>query len=233
MDQWVDRGDYWEHIAEQRDPAWLDARKGRCTTTRSDGLVYHSRFGGPEKTGKLIAGVIEEVHTPEAIERMNHGVEFESKARDYYVRTTGHEVIERNLVIPKNMEEMWIGASVDGDVAHTDGIIEIKCPQKMYKPLLQYSELKAKGIHQRGYRHIFDKHLHQMMQGMYIMKKKWCDYIVYVNQENVFIQRIYFDSTYWNRVFYPELKINYIKYVIPHLEKYNKENGTHYPLCPK
>jgi len=223
MDQWIDRGNYWEHTAAQGTDNWLHARMGRCTTTKSAGLVYHSQFSSPEKTGKIIAGVIKEEFSPESIQAMNHGTKTEPIARQYYSEKNNVKVVERNLVIPKNKTEMWLGASVDGDVIGTDGIIEIKCPKQMYKPILDYLERKEKGIYQRGYRHIWDKHLHQMMQGMYIMKKKWCDYIVYTDRQ-VFIQRVYFDQTYWD-----SFKIDLKKKYDLHVKAYLKPN---YPISP-
>ncbi len=222
--EWLDRGDYWEHNASQGTKEWLNSRIGRVTTTKSNDLVYNSQFSNPEKTGKIIAGVLIEVFKPKNIEAMKYGTEHEEEARKYYIHKTNNKVKERNLIIPKNSNEMWLGASIDGDVIDTKGIIEIKCPKIMYKPITNYLERKEKGITQRGYRHIYDKHIHQMMQGMYIRKKEWCDYIVYT-KEKVFIQRIFFNEIYWNKVFYPKLKINYIKYVQPYLK-------NNYPICP-
>ena len=66
-----------------------------------------------------------------------------------------------------------------------------------------------------------------MQLGMAILDKKWCDYVVYCPPENkVFVQRIPFNSDYWNNEMYDPLKKIIREDIIPLLK------DTVYPLMP-
>lgn len=225
MVRWIDCGDYWELQAPQGDPIWLEGRKGRTTGSVSGALAGNSNFKTPEQVGKIIAGIEAEDFTEEALERMNHGHEFENSARDWYSSYAKVKIVERGLIVPKIDSE--IGASVDGDIVGTDTIIEIKCPVQMYGPLEQYMlQLKVGWKPPKGYyKHIYPTHFAQMQHTMFVMGKKYCIYIVYsTSDKKVFTQKIPFSPEYWSD-HYSKIKTNYDKHVRPHL------NGT-YPLVP-
>jgi len=227
MNQWKEYKDYWEHLAPQGTDEWKNARKGRITASKTGSMVGRSTFSTPEETGLIIAGKVVEEFKPLNKLYMEHECKMEPIARSYYERKYNVKVVERGLCIPKYPRDMWLGASVDGDVLGTDGIIEIKCPKSMYGPIKRYCEHKENGIYHDNYNHIWPTHYDQMQQGMKILNKKYCDYIVYCDTDKqVFIQRIPFDENYWYNDLYPKLKENYRKYIYPHLE-----NG--YPICPK
>ena len=214
---WTDHGAFFEHNAPQGTKAWKEARIGVCTGSVSGALAGNSRFKNPEETGKIIANVEEEKFTEEALERMNYGHKYEPEARKWYENAYKCKVLERNLC--RSKEDFRIGASVDGDIINKNGIIEIKCPQKMYRPLISYMDMKASGWipPSNYYDHIWPTHLDQCFHGMYVLKRDFCDYIVYCPEEGkIFTQRINFDLDYWNN-HYAKLSTNYDLYVKPYL----------------
>jgi hypothetical protein len=218
MSQWIDRGNYWEHTAQQGTADWLGARIGRITTCVSGAMGGVSKFKTPEEQGKIIAGVEVEDFTPEALERMGHGTFTEPEARDWASKLLGVEIEERGLAVPKWDDE--IGASIDGDVIGTDGIIEIKCPVHMYWPLEQYMDQKSVGWvpPENYYKHIYPTHYCQMQQALAVTNKKWCMYIVYsTSDKKVFTQKIPFNPEFWES-HYHIIKENYNKYVKPYLK---------------
>jgi hypothetical protein len=220
---WIKREGYFEHKSKQGTPDWLAARVGRINSSNTGSMAGHSKFKDPEETGKIIAGVTKENFNEKNQEYMNHGTVQEPKARRWYENKYNCKVIERGLCVP-----FWdpeIGASIDGEVyingEKSEGLIEIKSPQKMYPSLEKYSQSVSKGWKPpKNYTdHIFKTHLFQMMQAMAVLRKKWCDYVVYdTTSEQVFVQRVYFDPNLWNS-HYIKIKENYNRYVRPHLPK--------------
>ena len=222
---WKDCGNFWEHVAEQGTDEWKNARIGRVNGSNSGSMGNKSRFKTAEETGKIIAGVATETFSPEALERMNKGTKNEPVVRNWYEKEYNCKVLERGLCVLKT--DITIGASVDGDVLNTDKIIEIKCPVKMYRPLLTYMENTEHGWKpEKDYvGHIWETHYCQMQQGMFVLNKKYCDYIVYSDSDSqIFTQRISFNPVFWKE-HYKLIKENYNKYVLPHLK-------PGYPISP-
>ena len=121
------------------------------------------------------------------------------------------------MAIPK--WNLYFGVSVDGVVDNQPGIIEIKCVQKMYWPLKNYCR-----NHPTGYDHIWKTHYDQMILGMAILNKQWCDYVVYCEKESkVFVQRIPFNADYWKQLY-----TSTQKFIDVHLKSYQIE-----PIVPK
>ena len=217
VSEWIDRGRYLENKSKQGSEAWLKARIGRITSSTGGTLLGKSQFKTPEEIGRIIAGVEKEIFAPKNIEYMAHGSKFEFYARRWFEETYKCKVIERGLCVLK--DNPIIGASVDGDIVGTDGCIEIKCPQKMYRAISTYTENVSLGwVPPADYfDHIFPAHLHQCMQCSYVLGKKYCVYIVYcVDTQQVFTQKIPFSQEYWDAN-YPTLKKNYDLYVKPYL----------------
>jgi len=215
---WKDRGHYYEHSGKQGTEEWKEARIGRINSSNSRAMTGKSNFKTAEETGKIIAGIKIEEFTPEAIERMNHGTKMESPVRTWYEKTNNCKAVERGLCVLKS--DIRIGASVDGDVLNSDVIIEIKCPVKMYRPILTYLENVDHGWKpEKGYHdHIWDSHFCQMQHGLFVLNKKFCDYIVYCSESSqVYTQRIEFDPVFW-KDHYSILDTNYKKYIYPYLK---------------
>ena len=223
--QWIDHGDYWEFSAPQGDPKWLEVRLGRTTTSVSGAMANRSRFKTAEEQGKIIAGVETEHFTKEQLDHMGHGTNTEPEARDWYIALSKYTIVERGLIVPK--WDLRLGASVDGDILGTEGIIEIKCPVKMYWPLEQYLDQQKAGWkpYKGYYKHLWKSHFDQIQHACAVMGKKWCIYIVYCTTDRkIFTQKIPFEPEYWAE-HYKTITESYGKYVEPHLD------GT-YPILP-
>ena len=217
--KWVDRGRYVEFTAAQKSQAWLGARIGIVTSTTGAALAGKSSFKTPEQIGKIIAGVETEVFSEKSLDCMSHGNEFENPTRIWFEKTYNCKVLERGLCVSK--ADPLIGGSVDGDIVGTDGCIEIKCPQKMYRGIVSYTENVEHGWVPPAdyYEHIFSSHLHQCFQNSWVLGKKYCVYIVNCTfTGQIFTQKIPFSQKYWDEV-YPIIKKNYELYVRPYLKK--------------
>ena len=239
---WISRGRTWVNLAPQVTKGWFLAREGRIPmkfinleNNRLDGCVRArltgSKFGvaaghapkffsTPEELARQIAGLEEAYFDEESLKRMNHGVQEEPNARRWYEMNHNVEVEEIGLVVPK--WDFHLGASVDGIVKGTKGIIEIKCPKRMYKPLQDHLRLRETGWIPRPYyhSHIYSSQYDQMIGGMALLDKEWCDYIVYATEDgDVYQERISFNEEYWNNILYPKLQLFLFKELFPLLEE--------------
>jgi hypothetical protein len=224
--EWIDRGRYWENVENQGTEKWKEVRIGRNTSSTTGALAGKSSFKTPEEIGQIIAGVKVEEFAPKNIEYMAWGTKYEPFVRDYFAKQNNLQILERGLCVLKS--DITLGASVDGDIIGTDGCIEIKCPQKMYRGLQSYIDNVAHGwIPPQGYlEHIFPTHVTQCMQACFVLGKKYCVYIVYcVDTQQMFTQKVNFCQKYWDE-HYAVVKKNYALYVAPHLK------NSKYPLIP-
>lgn len=222
---WIKHKTYWELLAPQKDPIWLEGRKGRITSTAAAGMVGESPFKTIEQQANIISGVTKEEFSEKTLKIMNHGTENEAPTREWAEKHFNVKIVERGLVVP--VWNLDLGGSVDGDIVGTDGIIEIKCPVKMYGPILEYMEKVKKGWKPPAnyYKHIYSSHYFQCQHNLRIMSKKFCIYIVNsVSEGIIFTQIIKYDEDHWNK-YYPIIKENYNKYVKPNLT-------DKYPILP-
>ena len=208
--QWLKREYYWEHTADQGSQSWLDARKCRCTGTTNNGK---SKFDSEDDIADYIAGVKEKTFTPESKRRMKLGSDNEYKARLYYEKKYNKQIKEVGLCVPKF--NFNLGASVDGIIVGEDGIIEIKCPERLYY------DLKKPNPEIKFY------HYKQMQFNMAVLRKSFCDYIAYGLDGKVFVQRIKFDTKYWKELYSQTLSF-WNQKVKPRLD--NTKNS---PIIPK
>ncbi len=225
--RWLYKEKYRVSLAKQGSKEWLDDRKGqipvhffsgidllktdtvnaRVTGSKYGAAAGQSPFTTPEDLAMEIAGLKKSVFSEEAKKRMDHGTNEEPNARRWYEKKYGVVVEEIGLVVPT--WDFHLGASVDGVVKDQDGIIEIKCPAKMYQPLRNHMTLRATGWKPKMYyhAHIWPSHYDQMQGGMAILDKKWCDYIVYsTSEKQVYCERVLFNQNYWDGYLYPALQ---------------------------
>lgn len=245
--EWISKEKMWINLQPQGTKGWLESRKGNipiyflkqneptllsikdlCVSTRITGSKFGvaaghapSSFSTPTELAQQIAGLKEVYFDKASQERMNHGTMQEPNARNWYEISHGVEVEEVGLVVPK--WNFHLGASVDGIVKGTEGIIEIKCPKRMYRPLKEHLLLRKTGwIPKTQFfrSHIWTTHYDQMQGGMAILDKKWCDYIVYAtDDEEVYCERILFNKRYWENVLYPKLQLFLSNELFPLLEE--------------
>jgi hypothetical protein len=221
---WKKHETYWENLAPQKSLDWELSRFGRINSSNTAYMAEDNEKieKTVEKTGKVIAGLETETFKVENQNFMNHGNTEEPNARKWYEKQYNVKVLEMGHCIP--FFDLEIGASVDGKVYNLDGtftggIIEIKCPQKMYKGISTYMQNKQNGWKPPAnyYEHIFHSHHRQMLQGMKVLNAAWCDYIVYCTvTKEIFVQRVYPDDNVWIP-HYKKIKENYDKYVRPYL----------------
>lgn len=208
---WEDKGEYYLNKAEQGTDEWKSFRKFRITASNFGAAVGLSKFSTPTEIAEDTCNIKPKVFDENSIKNMSHGTLMEPLARDWYCNKKGVEVVEVGLAVPK--WNHYIGASLDGDVIGTDGIIEIKSPKKMYFPLKKHMNKSAeerKLLFQTNpyyHDHIWDTHYSQMQGAMMVTGKKWCDYIVYASEDNlVFCERVRLNEKYWNNFLYPKLQ---------------------------
>lgn len=115
------------------------------------------------------------------------GCRLEPKIRSMYEEKHGVQVTEVGFVVPKWCP--YIGVSPDG--LTEDGCIEIKSPVSIW------SELKTQG-------QIKHEHYAQMQMAMVVCERPWCDYIVYSEKDNEYLEkRVSRDQGYWDDFLYP------------------------------
>ena len=205
---WKDCGNFYLNLSPQHSEEWFEQRKYRLTASNFGAAINESNFSGVMELAMDISQLKPKKFDKYTTFIMDHGTKYEDAARDYYAKLHNVTVIEMGLAVWK--QDPRLGASLDGDVVGTDGIIEIKCPLKMYPSILEHMEkLKTGWKPPPFYReHIFASRYAQMQGQMIIIgNKKWCDYVVYATESNLcFIDRVYLDIDYWNNFLYPKLQ---------------------------
>lgn len=206
---WKDMGTYWLSNAEQGSQEWLDSRKFRITSTSMAAASGLSNFSNPKKEAMKIAGVFIQDFDEAAKKRMQHGTDTEPIARDWYMNKFMVDVKEVGLAVSK--EHHMIGASADGFV-EGNGLLEIKCPQRMYRCL----STKPDNIDDPYYHdHIYNTHYCQMQSAMAVTGRHWCSYLVYCGPSDVHCERVLFNKKFWEETLLPNALEMYEKYVIP------------------
>lgn len=213
-DLYKDCGDYYELAFPQRSPQWLEGRKGRITASNFGKIAGLDKYVTRERYIAELAGRVK----PEEFKyfqrrAMDQGTALEPYVRGWYEDEYKKKVIERGLIVPK--WNMNIGVSVDGWIVNPDdgkkrpqGIVEIKCPQKMPPELTIHSERVANGekFPDDYHRHIPDSHYSQMQGGIIITGASFCDYIVFSAAENqMYATRVMRNQKFWDEVLYPAL----------------------------
>jgi putative phage-type endonuclease len=200
--KWINYGSYILSDAQQGSTMWKDLRKGRLTASKFFVTTGKSIHDTPQSLAFRLKTGIDEQFDQKSIECMNHGTVYEPFARQWYEKTRDVKVEEVGLAVP-----LWderIGASLDGQVVGTNGIIEIKCPQTMYDHILYQESQQIRNRIGVTIDNVWESHYAQMQGCMVICKKDWCDYIVYsVNDQKVYVQRVNVNYDYWNRYLYP------------------------------
>jgi hypothetical protein len=119
--------------AEQRSPAWCQARAGRLTGSRAAVILAKGRKDGEsvqrrdyrlQLVAERITGVAQENYFFSA--DMQRGIDIEPLAFAAYEAQTG-EMVRRTGFLQH--DTLMAGCSLDGDVNDFSGIIELKCPK--------------------------------------------------------------------------------------------------------
>ena len=207
-EHWVDRGNYFLSNHPQGSAPWFFCRCFRLTASSMGAAADMNKFENKYQLALTLTKILIKEFPPDAKIRMAHGTKMEPVARDKYLAVRpGTQVEELGLAVPK--WDSRIGASVDGDVLNSRGIIEIKCPMKMYWPMKKfYERCKDQGYQPSllEHDHITDYYYVQMQANMKILEKDWCDYIIFATDDNkMCINRVAFNPDFWDNVLYPRL----------------------------
>lgn len=142
-------------MIEQRSEGWHKQRNGLLTGSRFAAALRLCPYTSAQKLWRQLTG--REPPTPTNA-FMQHGIDHEPIAIDWYETNTG------NLVAPSGFVpyQDWSGVSPDGLVG-TDGCIEVKCPQKLHTEI---------PIH----------YLPQCIGTIHILGREWLDFISWTEQ---------------------------------------------------
>lgn len=155
---------------EQRTSEWLEARRGKFTSSQFYKLIGASITGTAhtyilERIVDTYYGIKDSITT----EAMQWGVDYESEASEYYAILTGESV--QNVGFISNDE--ITGGSPDGLVLD-EGVIEIKCP---FNPVnhLRYGLCETA----KDLKKLSKPNYWQCIGNMMVTGRKWCDFVSY------------------------------------------------------
>lgn len=183
----------WVFLGEQRTDDWHRARKFRLTGSRAASALGRG-YDTPEVTADYICGrKLQFVN-----DSMRRGMDKEDDVKRWYEKSHSVTVVDVGFAYFDDYPKL--GASPDGLVGE-DGMIEIKCPDKMYWKLRARVD-GVEYINYQGYpNHINQSHYDQMQMQMAVMERSWCDYVVYsVAEDEVYEERIDFNLKYWRKM---------------------------------
>lgn len=206
-DAWEDKGDYWFNSNKQCEIEWRAIKKFRLMTSNFGAALGKNSFFTALEIGMDITDVKPKHITGQHKISKRHCIITKPIARDWYRIRRKTNINVLGLAVPK--WELRIGASGYGDIENTNGIILIKCPREMYKPLrIHMNRINSGWNAPRFYHsHIWDSHYAQIQGNLKILGKDWCDYIVYATcSDLVYVERIQFNQQYWDNELWPGLK---------------------------
>jgi putative phage-type endonuclease len=205
---WIDKGSYYLSNHQQGTSLWHLCRSFRVTASNSGTVTDLNPYENKFYYALCICKIVKKEFNDLALERMAHGTNTEPIAREFYEKYRGLTVEEVGLAVPK--WETRIGASVDGNIIDSSGIIEIKCPKTMYKPLIEKMNktTSASPDNRFEHAHIASYYYCQMQMNMKVLNKNWCDYIVYaVDSGQCYIERVLFSETFWEQTMWPKIQL--------------------------
>lgn len=192
---------------QQGSADWLAARKLRLTASNFGTAVGHNPWKSPDD---LIEDMLFGKFKGNSATRW--GNDKEALARNLYVLrkriALSQERNESSATIDFHVRESglhvwdqqpWLAASPDG-IVHENGqvgLLEIKCPfsLKLYAQIPQYYFDQIQGI-------------------MGILGISWCDFVVWT-PTTMSVERVPFDSKYWEEILLPELSNFYMNHFVP------------------
>ena len=221
---------------EQKSKNWKKSKNGRVTASIANIARGQSRFKTDVTLANELCLITKPIYTSEAMTRINHGVNTENEALLYLEKITGFKITEQSLTVPE--DEEILGFSPDGMInlsngnnlqisnrenLEGDGMIEIKCPGEMYRPLKSFVSMKSLGIYtpeKTYHEHIYDSHYDQIQLSLYISGRKWCIYFVYINEEEYYKEIVHHNDEYIEKLLLPGLYDFIANLLLPRLKKF-------------
>lgn len=154
--------------ADQRSPAWFQARLGRLTGSRAADMLATVQKGEAAARRDLrlqlalerLTGTVQEDGFVN--DAMRRGIECEPLAFAAYESLTGN-VVDRSGFLAHN--SLAVGCSLDGHIGDFAGILEVKCP----KSATHLKYLKAKTVPA--------EYLPQITHNLWVSGAAWCDFL--------------------------------------------------------
>jgi predicted phage-related endonuclease len=154
--------------APQRSAEWFAARLGRLTGSCAGDMLATIKSGEAAARRDLRIQLVTERLTGQLPDpgfvsaEMQRGIDKEPDAFALYEAVTG-SVVRRTGFISHN--SLPIGCSLDGDVDHFTGLIELKCP----KSATHYGYFKADAVPAN--------HMPQILHNLWVTGAQWCDFV--------------------------------------------------------
>jgi hypothetical protein len=201
---------YFEHTAKEKTYEFFQVRKCRPTASRFYMCIEDTTFSTIDEIAEIICGNKKQVYSDKSMISITRGLKYESYVRKLYCEYTNYRVRETGLIIPKfdqrigGISDGFVYENINGKYVETEGILEIKCPDKMIPNI---ENLKFENEQE-----IIPSYNYTQIQAcMKMSNKKWCDYVVYCDNK-IFIYKIHFNQNYWDQ-FYPKLD-NFIENIL-------------------
>jgi len=153
---------------------WHEARRGRITGSMFAAVLGLSPYVSRQKAWRIITGR----EPPQPINpAMQWGIDNEENARNSY------EIDSGNIVRPCGFHlhpaYSFIGCTPDGFV-RADGVVEFKCPQRLYEEIPDY-------------------YLPQILGEIHITGREWCDFTAWTPERH-WTQRVERDEKAWKEI---------------------------------
>jgi len=175
---------------EQGSDEWLQARCGIVTASVIGQLItpstlkvannQTSRSKLYELAAERISGRVEDTPISWQMERGN---EEEERARDMYVEH--YAPVEQVGFIVRDVNGVKLGFSPDGLVGD-DGLVEFKSRS----PKIHVQHVLADRVP--------PENMAQVMTGLYVTERKWCDYASFSNGNAFWVKRVYPDQQWFD-----------------------------------
>jgi len=173
---------------EQGSQEWHAARCGSLGGSRFHEAIAKTKSGWGASRSNLAADLVIERLTGQSVEKfitaaMQAGTDNEPRARALYEFMTDNQVTEVGLILHSTIKNSH--CSPDGIISD-DGLLEIKSPQ----PATHLQTLLTEEI--------AGKYITQMMWGMAVTGREWCDFVSYCpafpSDMQLFVKRVHRDE---------------------------------------
>lgn len=172
--------------AEQRSPAWFQARAGKVTASRACDFLAKTKSGYSTSRKNYLVQLVAERLTGQPQEdgyqsaAMLRGIELEPQAFNAYEAHTGH--LPQRVGFLQDLD-LPIGSSPDGVIGDFEGILELKVPN----PATHLGYLRAGGLPA--------DYLPQVSHHLLVSGAAYCDFMSYgpnfPDHLQVFLVRVY------------------------------------------
>ena len=217
---------------QSADQQWFTHRKFRITASKAYRCAALKQDTSPTKALREVL----QYNTSFTSEAMQAGIQQEPEIIKNYLAQqaqNGHNDItvdKCGFFVSKT--HPFLGASPDGIVSDSEssGLLEVKYIQMEESETLEEALIRKRiCVKISGILEIHKKHQYyfQLQQQMFVANKVWNDFVVKGSGgTSVFIQRVFFDSSFWNTVLH-KLEFFFQTYMLPEIAypkvKYGQE----------